>query len=84
MKNILFSLILLFISQTSFAAKESLYTTNAPAPIGTVYLTDLSNFSRLNDAMNKSFQTPYPARSVIEVKGIPKNSMVEIEAVMQK
>lgn len=49
----------------------------------TVYLTDVNNFADLNEAMEKLFQKPYPARSVVEIKALPrKEAMVEIEAVM--
>jgi reactive intermediate/imine deaminase len=48
----------------------------------TVYLTDLSNFSLVNDAMKTYFHAPYPARAAIEIKALPKNAPVEIEAVM--
>lgn len=49
----------------------------------TVYLTDLSNFGVLNQVMAEYFHKPYPARAVIEVKGLPKKASVEIEAIMK-
>jgi len=142
MKNTLL-LSLLLLSGTSFAAKESIYTKNAPEPIGiysqaikagntvyisgqipldpktgnivsgsfkeqarqavanlnavakaaggsldnilkvTVYLTNLNNFSAVNDVMAETFHKPYPARAAIEIKALPKNAAIEIEAVMQ-
>jgi 2-iminobutanoate/2-iminopropanoate deaminase len=48
-----------------------------------VYLTDLSHFALVNEAMLELFHTPYPARAVIEIKSLPENATVEIEAVMQ-
>jgi len=48
-----------------------------------VYLSDINNFARLNEEMKAMFHLPYPARSVVEIKSLPKNAMVEIEAVMQ-
>jgi reactive intermediate/imine deaminase len=48
----------------------------------TIYLTDLNNFGAVNEVMNELFQEPYPARAVIEIKALPKNAPVEIEAVM--
>jgi reactive intermediate/imine deaminase len=48
----------------------------------TVYLTDLNNFSLVNEAMKKRFGQPYPARAAIEIKALPKQAVVEIEAVM--
>lgn len=47
----------------------------------TVFLTDLSNFDSLNKAFNFFFKGNYPARSVIEVTRLPKNSKIEIEAI---
>jgi len=49
----------------------------------TVYLSDLSNFSIFNQVMAEYFQKPYPARVVVEVKALPKQAAVEIEAVMR-
>lgn len=50
----------------------------------TVYLTDVSNFPELNDAMKEVFNKPYPARSVVEIKALPrKEAMLEIDAVVQ-
>jgi reactive intermediate/imine deaminase len=48
----------------------------------TVYLMDLSNITIVNEAIKKYFQTPYPARTSIQVAGLPKNSAVEIDAIM--
>jgi 2-iminobutanoate/2-iminopropanoate deaminase len=49
----------------------------------TVYVTDLSNFAILNKMMEEYFHKPYPARVTIEVKGLPKKALVEIEAIMK-
>lgn len=46
----------------------------------TVYLTDLAHYDRVNDVYESTFAKPYPARSVVEVRSIPKNARVEIEA----
>ena len=48
----------------------------------TVYLTDLVHFARINEIMAGYFNKPYPARAAIGVAGLPRNAMVEIEAVM--
>ena len=48
----------------------------------TVYLTDLSHFQAVNNAMAGYFEKPYPARAVIGVASLPKGALVEIEAVM--
>ena len=47
----------------------------------TVYLVDLSNFNKLNRIFKIFFKDDYPARSVIEVSKLPKNSKIEIEAI---
>lgn len=50
----------------------------------TVYVTDLANFAVINTVMKEYFHEPYPARVVIEVKGLPLHAAVEIEAIMAK
>jgi reactive intermediate/imine deaminase len=47
-----------------------------------IYVTDLANFNAVNAVMTEYFQQPYPARSTIEVSGLPKAAQVEIDAVM--
>lgn len=47
-----------------------------------IYVTDLANFTAVNAVMNEYFQPPYPARSTIEVAGLPKGAQVEVDAVM--
>jgi reactive intermediate/imine deaminase len=48
----------------------------------TIYLTDLSNFSIVNDVMAKYFQHPYPARAAVQVAALPRTAQVEIEGIM--
>ena len=48
----------------------------------TVYLTDLVHFARINEIMAGYFSRPYPARAAVGVAGLPRNAMIEIEAVM--
>ena len=48
----------------------------------TVYLTDMSVFSTVNEVMEEYFEKPYPARTSIAVAALPKNVPVEIEALM--
>ena len=48
----------------------------------TVYLTDLVHFPRINEIMAGYFSRPYPARAAVGVAGLPRNAMIEIEAVM--
>lgn len=47
-----------------------------------IYVTDLANFATVNTVMADYFQAPYPARSTIEVSGLPKDAEVEVDAVM--
>lgn len=48
----------------------------------TIFVTDLNNFNAVNEMMKTYFHEPFPARSVVEIKALPKNASVEIEAVM--
>lgn len=48
----------------------------------TVYLTDLSHFPRVNDIMADFFKQPYPARATIGVAALPRDALVEIDAVL--
>ena len=47
-----------------------------------LYLTDLRDFAAVNAVMADMFSDPYPARSTIEVAGLPKGSAFEVDAVM--
>jgi reactive intermediate/imine deaminase len=46
-----------------------------------IYMTDLSHFAAVNAVMAEYFNQPYPARSTIEVKGLPKAAQVEIDMI---
>lgn len=50
----------------------------------TIFLTDLGQFSKVNDAYIKYFKEPYPARSCVEVPALPKGALVEIEVIAAK
>lgn len=47
-----------------------------------LYLTDLDNFAAVNAVMGEFFKAPYPARSTIEVAGLPRGAGFEVDAVM--
>jgi 2-iminobutanoate/2-iminopropanoate deaminase len=47
----------------------------------TIYLTDLADFTVVNEIYGKRFQVDQPARSTVEVKGLPKGAGVEIEVI---
>jgi len=47
-----------------------------------VFLTDLSNFSKVNEIMAGYFDEPYPARAAVGIKELPRAALVEMDAVM--
>ncbi len=47
-----------------------------------VYLTDLSHFPLVNEAMGRILEEPYPARAAIEVSALPKGAKVEVDAIV--
>ena len=47
-----------------------------------IYLTDLADFAAVNAVMADYFQAPYPARSTIQVSGLPRGARVEVDAIL--
>jgi reactive intermediate/imine deaminase len=47
-----------------------------------LYLVDLGRFAEVNAVMAEYFQSPYPARSTVEVSALPKGATFEVDAVM--
>ena len=47
-----------------------------------VFLTDLSNFSKVNEIMAGYFDEPFPARAAVGIKELPRGALVEMDAVM--
>lgn len=47
-----------------------------------VFLTDLGNFAKVNEAMARYFSAPFPARAAVGVKELPRGALVEADAVM--
>jgi reactive intermediate/imine deaminase len=47
-----------------------------------IYLTDLSNFAKVNETMAKYLKEPYPARAAVGVKELPRGALVEADAVL--
>ncbi|MBF6022418.1 RidA family protein [Lysobacter niastensis] len=47
-----------------------------------LYVTDLGNFAAVNAVMGEYFQAPFPARSTIEVSGLPRGAGFEVDAIM--
>ena len=50
----------------------------------TVFLSDMADFAAMNDVYAEFFTQPYPARSAVAVKTLPKGAMVEIEVIAEK
>jgi len=50
----------------------------------TVYLSDMSDFSGMNDVYNRYYLTECPARAAFAVKALPLGSLVEIETIAVK
>lgn len=47
----------------------------------TLFLASMADFAVVNEVYAASFSTPFPARSTIQVAGLPKGGLVEIECV---
>ena len=48
----------------------------------TIFLTDLDNFTSVNEVMAEYFQEPYPARAAVGVSSLPKGVDIEAEAIL--
>ena len=48
----------------------------------TIYITDMSDFSIVNNDMESHFESPYPARATVEVSALPLGVNVEMDAVV--
>ena len=49
-----------------------------------VYLTDMNDFSAMNEAYTTRFEAPQPARTTVGVAALPMNACVEIELVAKR
>ena len=47
----------------------------------TVYLADMNDFAAMNEVYAQFFSEPFPARSAIAVKSLPKQALVEVECI---
>ena len=47
-----------------------------------IFLTDLAHFALVNSVMAEYFVQPYPARAVVGVASLPKDALVEADAIM--
>jgi 2-iminobutanoate/2-iminopropanoate deaminase len=50
----------------------------------TVYLTDMNDFDAVNAVYAKYFTSNFPARTCVQVAGLPKGAKVEVEAIFFK
>ncbi len=47
-----------------------------------IYLTDLNNFSIVNEVMAEYFSAPYPARAAIGINQLPKGAQIEADGIL--
>ncbi len=47
----------------------------------TVFLSDIANFAPMNEVYATFFNAPYPARSAVAVRDLPKGVLVEVEVI---
>lgn len=47
----------------------------------TVFLADMNMFGKMNEVYAKAFTSPFPARSAVAVRELPKQVLVEIETI---
>ena len=50
----------------------------------TVYLADMNDFAAMNEVYATFFSLPFPARSAVAVKDLPKGALVEVEVLSCK
>ena len=50
----------------------------------TVYLADMADFAAMNEVYATFFSQPFPARSAVAVKDLPKGARVEVEVLAAK
>ena len=50
----------------------------------TIFMTDLAQFGKVNEAYTKFFTAPYPSRSTVQVSALPKGAVFEVEVIAAK
>ena len=50
----------------------------------TVFIKEMNDFGKINEIYKKYFKEPFPARSCVEVARLPKDVLLEIEAIAYK
>jgi 2-iminobutanoate/2-iminopropanoate deaminase len=61
---------------------EAAGTSLANAVRVTVWLTDMNDFARVNEAYGEFFESDPPARVAIQVSALPKGADVEVDAIV--
>ena len=67
-----------------FAVLASAGLSEADVVKANVFLTDMGNFTAMNQVYATKFSAPYPARSTVAVAGLPLGAQVEIELVARR
>lgn len=49
----------------------------------TVFMADMNDFATVNSIYGEYFSQPYPARSAVAVKTLPKNVLIEVEVIAE-
>lgn len=49
----------------------------------TVFIQNMSDFAKINEIYAEFFTEPYPARSCVEVAKLPKDVLLEVEAIVE-
>ena len=50
----------------------------------TVFMADMNDFAAMNEVYSTFFSEPFPARSAVAVKALPKGVLVEVECIAVK
>lgn len=50
----------------------------------TVFIKEMNDFGKINEVYKKYFKEPFPARSCVEVARLPKDVLLEVEAIAFK
>ncbi len=72
------------VIQNARAVLESTGSSLAKVIKTTVYLRHIEDFAEFNRAYSEYFKDVMPARTTVEVSGLPKNALIEIEIIARK
>ena len=50
----------------------------------TVFIKEMNDFGKINEIYAKFYKEPYPSRSCVEVARLPKDVLLEVEAIVAK